>query len=158
MDKTDFKIIAALQENAKLSTKELAAKLNLSRTPTYERVKKLEDQGIIEKYVAKIGTDKLKNRLVVYAQVSLQQHTETNLQHFENEVMQLSEVKECVHISGSADYLLKIIVDEIASYRDFISQKLSTLPHINQVQSNFVLKTIKHEEGVMVDVENLRIL
>ena len=94
MDVTDYKILGALQANAKLSTRELAEQLNMSRTPVYERVRKLEEQGIIQKYAARINPDLISSRVVVYTQVSLKTHTEEVMVGFETKVRALPEIKE----------------------------------------------------------------
>lgn len=143
IDDIDLKILAELNENAKMSLKELSETLNLSRTPTYERIKKLEEAGIITGYHAKIDYGKLRSQMTVYTQISLQQHQEKHIKHFENVILQLKEVLSCSHISGSNDYLLKIVVDDLEDYRNFISQRLSEIDYLQHVESSFVLKEIK---------------
>ena len=151
MDVTDYKILGALQANAKLSTRELAEQLNMSRTPVYERVRKLEEQGIIQKYAARINPDLISSRVVVYTQVSLKTHTEEVMVGFETKVRALPEIKECAHISGSTDYLLKIVVPKIEAYRTFVAKNLATFVDVQHVESGFVLKMIKQDEDLFID-------
>jgi len=151
MDIIDYKILAALQDNAKLTTRELAEQLNMSRTPVYERVKKLEQGGVIEKYAARINPSSISSRVVVYTQVSLKTHTEEVMFSFEKKVKELPEIKECAHISGSTDYLLKIVVSKIEAYRTFVAKNLATIADVQHVESSFVLKMIKQDDGLHID-------
>jgi Lrp/AsnC family leucine-responsive transcriptional regulator len=116
-----------LQNDTKKTTKELSLKLNLSVTAVYERIKKLEREGIIDKYVVLLNRVKIEKAFVVFCHLKLIQHTKAFINQFENEVIQLKEVLECHHVSGDYDYILKIVVKDMEAYRDFWSLNLPPL-------------------------------
>ena len=130
LDKTDKKLLYFLQEDSKQTTKELANKLDLSVTAVYERIKKLEKQGVISKYVAIINRQKVERDFIVLCHVKLTQHKKEYVLQFEKEIMTLPEVTECFHVSGDYDYILKICVKNMEEYRNFMVTKLTTLQHI----------------------------
>ena len=150
MDSIDKKLLHLLQTDAKKTTKELALKLNLSVTAVYERIKKLEREGIIEKYVALINRSKVEKGFVVFCHLKLIQHTIEFITTFENEVTQLLEVIECHHVSGDYDYILKIIVKDMEAYREFLVNKLTTLQHIGSTHSTFMISEVKNTTIVSV--------
>jgi|TARA_R110000850_G_scaffold109659_1_gene222753 Lrp/AsnC family leucine-responsive transcriptional regulator len=150
IDSLDKKLLKLLQENSKQTTKELSLHLNLSVTAVYERIKKLEKAGIIKGYVAVIDKEKVDKAFLVFCQIKLVQHTKEYLTKFENEVMALSEVMECYHISGEYDYLLKILVKDMPSFREFMVTKLTTLQHIGSTQSSFSINEVKCETALRV--------
>ncbi len=150
IDSIDKKLLKLLQENSKQTTKELSLHLNLSVTAVYERIKKLEKSGIIKGYVAVIDKEKVDKAFLVFCQIKLVQHTKEYLTKFENEVMALSEVMECYHISGEYDYLLKILVKDMPSFREFMVTKLTTLQHIGSTQSSFSINGVKCETALKV--------
>jgi Lrp/AsnC family transcriptional regulator, leucine-responsive regulatory protein len=145
-DASDLKLLELLQKNAKTGVKELAAQLNLTYTPTYERIRKLEQYGYITGYHAHIDRSRLGKKLIVYTHVSLKAHTQEQLDDFEQTVMALPEVISGAHISGEYDYILQIQIEDVERYREFIVGKLSRIEHISKLHSNFVLKMIKDEE------------
>lgn len=145
LDELDHKIIELLQQNAKMGTKEIAKVLNLTYTPTYERIRKLEATGVIKGYYAAIDFTVLGKKLAVFTQVSLKAHTREILDEFEKLVTSFQEVNLCAHISGDFDYLLQITVCDVEDYREFVVSKLSKIEHIAKLHSNFVLKLIKHD-------------
>ncbi|WP_291910695.1 Lrp/AsnC family transcriptional regulator [Chitinophaga sp. CB10] len=144
LDHTDKRILTLLQKDAKLNTKEIAHRIGLSVTPTYERLKKIEKLGIIRNYVTLLDPEKVGKTLMAYCNVSLQLHSLPLLRKFEAAVMKLDEVMECFHLAGNYDYLLKVVVDDMKSYQHFITQKLATIENIAQVHSSFVMTEIKH--------------
>lgn len=150
IDSIDKKLLKLLQENSKQTTKELSLHLNLSVTAVYERIKKLEKAGIIKGYVAVIDKEKVDKAFLVFCQIKLVQHTKEYLTKFESEVMALSEVMECYHISGEYDYLLKILVKDMPSFREFMVTKLTTLQHIGSTQSSFSINEVKCETALRV--------
>jgi len=150
LDSIDKKLIKLLQENCKQTNKELSLQLNLSVTAVYERIKKLEKAGIIHRYVAVVNKEKVDRGFVVYCQIKLVQHTKEYLTKFENEVIALHEVMECYHISGEYDYLLKILVKDMAAFREFMVTKLTTLKHIGSTQSSFSINEVKCETALRV--------
>jgi len=145
-DEIDSLILQLLENDGKLNTKELAEKIGLSTTPTYERVKRLERNGIIKKYRAVIDKKKLGIALEVLCNVQLESHASKYLDEFESKVIELEEVKECYHIAGHFDYLLQVEIGNMEEYAVFVKEKLSKIPHIATVQSSFVMRTLKSEE------------
>ena len=128
----------------KKTTKELSLKLNLSVTAVYERIKKLEREGIIEHYVALLNRNKINKGFVVFCHIKLVQHSKDFLTKFESEVIKLSEVLECFHVSGDYDYILKICVKDMEEYREFMVTKLTTLQHIGSTHSTFMIGEVKN--------------
>jgi len=143
MDTIDSKILMQLQENAKQNTKEIAGKVGLSVTPTYERIKKLEQREIITSYVALLDRTKIGKELIAYCQVTLSKQQKKLADNFKNEILLLSDIMECHQVSGNFDYLLKIAVDDIAGFHEFINEKLSIIDGISTIHSSFVLNSVK---------------
>jgi len=148
LDQTDRKILELLQSDSSLNIKQIAAHLDLTSTPVYERIKKLENAGIVEKYVAKVNSQKLGLELLIFSHVSLKEHTKEFLSNFESEVLLLQEVIECHHVSGEHDYLLKVLVKNMADYRGFLTDKLAKIKNIGNVHSSFVVGEIK-KDGII---------
>lgn len=144
MDVLDTKLLALLQKDAKQTTKELSLKLNLSVTAVYERIKKLEREGIVSHYVALLDRNKINKGFVVFCHLKLIQHSREFLTTFEKEVVQLDEVLECFHVSGDYDYILKICVKDMEAYREFMVTKLTTLQHIGSTHSTFMIGEVKN--------------
>jgi Lrp/AsnC family leucine-responsive transcriptional regulator len=144
MDVTDKKLLLLLQNDSKKTTKELSLKLNLSVTAVYERIKKLERDGVIKKYVALVNGTKVARGFVVFCHLKLIQHTREFLTKFESEVVKLNEVLECHHVSGDYDYILKIVVKDMEAYREFLVSKLTTLDHIGSTHSTFMISEVKN--------------
>jgi Lrp/AsnC family leucine-responsive transcriptional regulator len=144
LDSTDKKLLQFLQEDAKKTTKELATKLNLSVTAVYERIKKLEREGIVQKYVALLNRNTIQKGFVVFCHIKLLQHSKDFLTTFESQVVQLDEVLECFHVSGDYDYILKICVNNMEEYREFMVTKLTTLQHIGSTHSTFMIGEVKN--------------
>src|SRR5210317_2083955 len=120
LDSIDYKILELLQEDAKQTNKELSGKLNLSITAVYERIKKLEKDGVIKKYVALINKEKIAKAFVAFCHIKLVKHTQEYVVQFEKDVARLDEVTECYHISGDYDYILKVHVEDMQSFREFM--------------------------------------
>ena len=144
MDTIDKKLLQLLQQDTKKTTKELSTKLNLSVTAVYERIKKLEREGIISKYVVLLDKEKVGKNFVVFCHLKLIQHTKEFLTKFESEVIKLKEVLECYHVSGDYDYILKIAVKNMEEYREFLVTKLTTLHHIGSTHSTFMISEVKY--------------
>lgn len=144
MDTIDKKLLQLLQHDTKRTTKELSLKLNLSVTAVYERIKKLEREGIIAKYVVLLDKEKVGKNFMVFCHLKLIQHTKEFLTKFESEVVQLKEVLECHHVSGDYDYILKIAVKNMEEYREFLVTKLTTLEHIGSTHSTFMISEVKN--------------
>lgn len=150
LDLIDKKLLKLLQTDSKKTTKELSLDLNLSVTAVYERIKKLEREGIIEKYVALVNKSKVEKGFVVFCHLKLIQHTKEFLTKFESEVVKLKEVLECYHVSGDYDYILKIVVKDMGAYREFLVTKLTTLQHIGSTHSTFMISEVKSTSVVEV--------
>lgn len=144
MDALDKKLLQLLQADTKKTTKELSLKLNLSVTAVYERIKKLEREGIIDKYVVLLNRNKINKGFVVFCHLKLLQHTKEFINQFEKEVVKLDEVLECFHVSGDYDYILKICVKDMEEYREFMVTKLTTLQHIGSTHSTFMIGEVKN--------------
>ena len=150
LDKTDKKLLYFLQEDSKQTTKELANKLDLSVTAVYERIKKLEKQDVISKYVAIINRQKVERDFIVLCHVKLTQHKKEYVLQFEKEIMTLPEVTECFHVSGDYDYILKICVKNMEEYRNFMVTKLTTLQHIGSTHSSFMITEVKNTTTIEI--------
>ena len=144
LDSKDKKLLILLQNDAKKTTKQLAAKLDLSVTAVFERIKKLEKQQIIKSYVALLNPEKIQKDFIVLCHVKLVQHKKEYISQFEKEITQFPEVLECFHVSGDSDYILKICVKDIQEYREFMVSKLTNLQHIASTQSSFMIKEVKN--------------
>ena len=144
MDSIDKKLLGLLQEDTKKTTKELSMVLNLSVTAVYERIKKLEREGVISKYVAILDRNKVEKAFVVFCHIKLIQHSKDFVTTFENEVVKLNEVLECFHVSGDYDYILKVHVKDMDEYREFMITKLTSLQHIGSTHSSFMIGEVKN--------------
>ncbi|MFD2540792.1 Lrp/AsnC family transcriptional regulator [Lacinutrix gracilariae] len=149
-DAIDQKLIQLLQQDSKQTNKELSNKLNLSVTAVYERIKKLENQGVINKYVALVNKEKVNKSFVAFCHVKLVQHTQEYVIKFEKEVTSLQEVLECYHISGDYDYLLKVLVKDMEAFREFMVNRLTKINHIGSTHSMFVINQVKHTTAINV--------
>ena len=140
LDNKDQQLLVALQSQARMSVSELANTINLSDTPTLRRIKKLEQEQVIIGYHAAINPKSLNLNVLVYAFVRLCQNSVSAAQQFERHVEKLPHVLECSVISGSHDYLLKIISQDLESYEQFVKHKLGSLSCIANIESTVVLK------------------
>ncbi|GAA0719727.1 Lrp/AsnC family transcriptional regulator [Aquimarina litoralis] len=143
MDKIDRSILNLLQKNGKITIKEIAERLNLTTTPIFERVKKLEKEGYIKSYKAILDRKKAGLQLMVFCNVTLNLHQTDYLKKFEKDIQQFPEVVECYHVAGMFDYLIKIYAKDMESYQHFLSNKLASLENISKVQSSFVMTEVK---------------
>ena len=149
-DAIDKKLISFLQTDSKQTNKELSNKLNLSVTAVYERIKKLEQQGVISKYVALVKKEKVDKSFVAFCHIKLVQHTQEYVMKFEKEVANLQEVMESYHISGDYDYLLKVIVEDMEAFREFMVNKLTSINHIGSTHSMFVINEVKYTTAITI--------
>ena len=150
LDTLDLSILKLLQKNSKLTNKALSTHLSLSVTAVYERIKKLEKTGIIKGYVALLSKEMLDQSFVAFCHVKLIQHTQDNVKQFEREVIKIDEVLECYHLSGDYDYLLKVHVKDMESYRKFMIEKLTNLNHIGSTHSMFMINEVKHTTALNI--------
>ena len=150
LDDSDKKLLHFLQEDSKQTTKELSYKLGLSVTAVYERVRKLENAGVISKYVALLDRQKIDRNFTVLCHVKLTQHKKEYVLQFEKEILNLHEVTECFHVSGDYDYILKITVKDMEDYRHFMLSKLTTLKHIASTHSSFMISEVKNTTVIVL--------
>jgi Lrp/AsnC family leucine-responsive transcriptional regulator len=150
LDTIDKKLINLLQQDSKQTTKQLSLQLNLSVTAIYERVKKLENQKVIEKYVAIVNKNKIEKSFLVFCHIKLMQHSKEYLNTFEYEVLKLEEVSECFHVSGDYDYILKIYVKDMDAYRSFVVTKLTAIKHIGSTHSTFAIEQVKNTTAIQL--------
>ena len=148
LDSVDLHILRALQENARLTTKELAAKVNLSSTPVFERMKRLEKAGFIKQYVAVLDADKLGRGFTVFCSVKLKQMNQGVARQFISIIKDIPQVAECYNVSGEYDYLLKIHAPDMKYYNEFIINVLGNIDAIGSILSSFVMAEIKNTHGL----------
>ncbi len=151
LDKIDKELLKQLQKDCKQTNKELSSKLNLSVTAIYERIKKLEREGVITNYVSLLNKEKVGLGFVVFCQIKLAQHSREYLTKFEKEVTKLEEVLECFHVSGEYDYLLKVLVRDMVHFRSFMVTKLTTIQHIGSTQSSFKISEVKNSTALNIN-------
>lgn len=145
MDKTDAKILNILQKDCTLSVKDVAAMVGLSYTPTYERIKHMQESGIIKKSAVILDPSKVGIKLFAFCNVTLKKQSKENLIDFENEVIKIPEILEVTSLSGVYDYVLKIATTDIEAYNNFIVNKLANISNIGQYHSNIVMSMVKNE-------------
>jgi DNA-binding Lrp family transcriptional regulator len=144
LDQTDRTILRILQSDAKKTAKEIAGMLNLTTSPVYERIRRLENQGFIKKYVAILDKNRIERSVTAICQVSMRHHDEAFIDEFEHQIQELKEVQECYHLAGQVDFILKIHVNSLEEYHEFVRYKLSKIKNIGVLNSAFVVKEIKH--------------
>ncbi len=143
LDKADLSILKLLQENARITVKEISEKVHLSTTPVHERIKRLEQSGVIKQYAALLDPTKLKKGLMTICYVSLRQHSKTAGVQFIKAINAMHEVIECYTISGEFDFMLKVVTEDMNAYYDFHVNKLGQIENMGHQQSVFVMGTVK---------------
>ncbi|MDE3235222.1 MAG: Lrp/AsnC family transcriptional regulator [Bacteroidota bacterium] len=143
LDITDITILRMLQENAQAKLKEISAEVNLSVSPTHDRIKRLENEKYILQYVALLDRKKIDLGLVVHCHVTLDKQTRNNFSEFEQAILQFPEVISCSLVSGNFDYYLKLVTKDVESYNKFYQEKLAVLPMVAHISSLFVMDEIK---------------
>ena len=144
LDETDLRILSLLQDDSRLTNKELAAKIHLSPTPTFERVKRLEREGFIRKYMAVLDAEKINRGFIAFCNLRMKQHSYENAQRIIQAVQHIPEIVECYNISGDYDFLLKIYVKNMKQYQQFVLRILGDIPAIGNLNSSFVLGEVKN--------------
>jgi Lrp/AsnC family transcriptional regulator, leucine-responsive regulatory protein len=145
LDEIDIQILNYLQEDGKLSIRELARKVNLSTTPVHERLRRLESSGIIDHYAAVINTSRLNQFIIFYVNIILKEHSTRLGGLFVEKITSFPEVVEFYTIGGEHDFMIKVMVPDMAAYRRFFVGKLGEVPNIARLQSVIVLDTIKRD-------------
>lgn len=148
LDQTDLQILRTLQENARLTTKELAATVHLSSTPVFERQKRLEREGYIKRYIAVLDAEKLNQGFLVFCNVKLRVLNRDIAADFVRVINGIPEVTECYNISGNYDYLLKIHAPNMKYYQEFVLNVLGAIDSLGSLESTFVMEEVKHNYGI----------
>ncbi len=152
LDEIDRKILEILQTNAKITNAQLSKDIGLSPAPTLERVKKLENSGIIKSYHAQLDTDKIGLGVHTFVQVTLKGHNKKNIDIFLGEINKIPEVVECHHITGTGDFILKVIAKDITSYQYLMLEKVSEIDVVDSLQSMVILSTFKDSKVIPVPI------
>ena len=153
LDQVDLQIRRNLQNNARLTTKELAASVHLSTTPVFERLRRLETGGYIKRYIAVLDAEKLHQGFVVFCNVKLKRINHDIAEEFARTIRSIPEVTECYNISGSFDYLLKIHAPNMKYYQEFLLNVLGTIDSLGSLESTFVMDEVKHDFGISLKSE-----
>ena len=143
LDTKDLFILRLLQQNARVTVKEISEKMHLSTTPVHERIKRMEEAGVIKQYATLVDHTKVKKNLMAICYVSLKEHNKTAGSKFIKAILDMNEVTECYNISGEFDFMLKVMVENMDAYYDFHVNKLSQVENMGQLQSVFVMGIIK---------------
>lgn len=151
MDKIDAKILNILQKNSTISVKDIASKVGLSYTPTYERIRILEETEVIKCRATILDPNKIGIKLFVYCNITLKEQSKKCLLDFEKSVLKIPEIMEVISLSGAYDYMLKIATKDIEAYNNFIMNKLANIPNIGQYHSNIVMNVVKDETAFFIE-------
>lgn len=151
MDNIDKKILELLQGNGRITNAELAKKIGVSPPTVLERVRKLEKRGVIEKYITLINPQMVGRGTTAFVAVSLSQHKDKAIESFRQAILRIPEVLECYHITGEEDYLLKVCIQDIPAYRNFLMEKLTKIPGISKIKTSFVLSPLKKETKLPIE-------
>lgn len=143
LDAIDRRLLNILQKDSSIGIKSLCEQLSMTKTPIYDRIRRLESEGVLSKYVAVLNRDVVKSGMVVFCSVSLESQKIAAIEQFGKEVSELPEVLECYLMGGASDFLLKVVVEDLNDYHRFSSGKLAGLANVAQIKSTFVLKEIK---------------
>lgn len=150
LDDKDVQLLRLLQKNAKLTVKELAKEVNLSTSPVFERVKRLEQEGFVKRYAAVLDAEKLNRGFTVFCQIKLKIHDRSVGYDFVKEILEIEEVAECYNISGDFDFLLKVQVRDMKHYQDFVFNKLGSVDSIGSTHSTFVMAEVKNNHELTI--------
>ena len=148
LDTIDQRILAALQENARVTNVELAEASGVSASPCWRRVRELERTGVISRYVTLVDPASVGLPVSVFIQVSLEKQVETALEDFERIVLERPEVMECYLMTGDADYLLRVVVADLEAYERFLMDHLTRIPTVANIRSSFALKQVKYRTAL----------
>lgn len=143
LDSIDIKLLKLLQGNSRLTTKELAGEVGLSISPVYERVKRLENEGYIERYVALLDPEKLNLSLIAYVSIKLSKQSNEGSSEFVRVVREIAEVTECYSVAGRYDFLMKVYAPDMNYYRSFVLDVLGGIDSIGNIESTFVMAEVK---------------
>ena len=150
LDHIDKALVNLLQKDSRQTNKALAYQLDMSVTAIFERIKKLENNGVLKKYVALVDHKVVDKNFMAFCHIKLVQHSRDFVVKFEKEVAKLPEVLECHHISGDYDYLLKVVVQDMEAFREFMVNKLTSIQHIGSTHSMFVINEVKNSTALQL--------
>ncbi|WP_285008036.1 Lrp/AsnC family transcriptional regulator [Pedobacter faecalis] len=148
LDEIDLMLLKIVANNAKHTNRELAAMVNLSPSPVFERMKRLETGGYIKKYIAILDAEKFNQGFIVFCNIKLKQHDKKIGHHFVTAIMDIEEVVECYNISGDYDFFLKVYAKDMKHYQDFVFNKLGSVESIGSTHSTFVMSEIKNTHNI----------
>ena len=148
LDKVDLEILRTLQDDGRLTMRELASRVSLSSTPVFERLKRLEANGYIMKYMAVLDAEKLHRGFTVFCNVKLRRLNTEIAMDFTERIMNIPEVTECYNTSGNFDYMLKINASDMKTYQEFLINTLGTIDSLGSIESTFAMDTVKHVYGI----------
>ncbi len=148
LDDTDIKILKILQQNSRLTVKELAAKIHLSPSPTFERQKRLEREGYIQRYSAVVDPHKLGNHVIVLCNIRLKQHTHDLIQQFMDTVQTIDQITECYNTTGDYDFQIKVYAKDMKDYQNFMLNTLGNIDCIGSLHSIIVIGEIKNSHYI----------
>jgi DNA-binding Lrp family transcriptional regulator len=154
LDKIDLKILRTLQENAKITNLQLSSEIGLSPAPTLERVKKLERQKLIKGYHAQLNAEMVGIGISAIIQITLTRQIENAISNFKKEINKIPEIMECYQVTGNADYVITVMLKDMRAFEELISQKLSKMEEIGQMQTMVILSKIKDSKVLPLNYKN----
>lgn len=154
LDELDLKILTFLQEDARMTIRDIAKRLNISTTPIFNRIKRLEKEKVIDRYVAILNAEEVGKNLFAFVFISLKDHSKDAVEKMEKQVIKFSEVLECHYVTGGADFFLKVIVKDIKEYNLFISEKLFSVKNIGKIESLLSLNMAKSTTVISLENNN----
>ena len=150
LDAIDYRLLQHLQENARLTNVDLAERVGLSASPCLRRLKRLEADGIIKGYMTLVDQNAIGLPVSIFVSVTLKQQTEAALEEFEARIRTLPQVMECYLMTGTADYLLRVVTADLAAYERFLKDHLTRIPAIASIQSSFALKQVSFRTALPI--------
>ena len=150
LDRTDYRILEILQKNGRITNVDLAEQVHLSPPPCLERVKRLEREGYIDRYVGILNPYKLNAGLLAFIQVTLHSTASEDLKQFNKAVRRLEQVQECHMVSGGFDYLIKARSSDMQAYRDFLGNELAAIPNLRETHTYVVMQEVKVENSIVL--------
>ncbi len=154
LDNIDLKILRILQENAKITNLQLSSEIGLSPAPTLERVKKLERKKLIKGYHAQLNSELVGVGISAIIQITLTRQIENAISNFKKEINKIPEIMECYQVTGNADYVIKVMMKDMRAFEELISQKLSKMEEIGQMQTMVILSQIKDSKVLPLSYKN----
>lgn len=154
LDNIDLKILRILQENAKITNLQLSSEIGLSPAPTLERVKKLERKKLIKGYHAQLNSELVGVGISAIIQITLTRQVENAISNFKKEINKIPEIMECYQVTGNADYVIKVMMKDMRAFEELISQKLSKMEEIGQMQTMVILSQIKDSKVLPLSYKN----